>query len=336
MFKSQQSSSFWEFQRNPDYYLKDDQGRQLPFLDGVRYNVVPEVAQQVAQFLGGNVDEINITPDYIDQVKSQVKNVNALDAPGGAKFILLPQLRQGPLQDPRIRQAISMALDRDGILAAVSKGQGGWNNYSGYMEGSWYLDPRKSDAGPGSAYVQHNLNQAKQLVEQAGFKDQLKYSYPNNVYGDLFNQMNTTAIAYLKQAGFDVQPITLDYKSQYIAPGGKGAFFGSYDGLLAGYQPVYPHAYLQYHNVLQTKGPHNSEGYSDPTLDQMITGLQEEFDTNAAYTKAHDIQKYTLEKLPVVPIVSYAGYQVWQPSIHNFSFPPAYGDEEIKFAWKSA
>ncbi len=43
-------------QRNADYWLKDDAGNSLPYLDQIVYNIVPDLETELAKFLAGESD----------------------------------------------------------------------------------------------------------------------------------------------------------------------------------------------------------------------------------------------------------------------------------------
>ncbi|GEM86760.1 ABC transporter substrate-binding protein [Meiothermus granaticius] len=48
-------------ERNPNYWKKDAAGTPLPYLDRLEYLVIPDSQAQVAQFLAGNLGQLNIT-----------------------------------------------------------------------------------------------------------------------------------------------------------------------------------------------------------------------------------------------------------------------------------
>ena len=74
------------------------------------------VTQQVAQ---QNVDSLKKTNPEIQQLDWE--------------FLLIPfiywKLDKPPFNDPRVRQAVSMALNRDNVTATLYNGRGNWNNF---------------------------------------------------------------------------------------------------------------------------------------------------------------------------------------------------------------
>jgi peptide/nickel transport system substrate-binding protein len=58
-------------ERNEEYWKVDEAGTQLPYLDRIDYLIVPGTDAQVAQFLAGNIDQLNISgaqfPDFMSR-----------------------------------------------------------------------------------------------------------------------------------------------------------------------------------------------------------------------------------------------------------------------------
>ena len=61
MYDSYTPGQLVVLQRNPNYWKQDTAGTQLPYLDEVRYLVVQGTEAQTAQFLAGNLDQLNIS-----------------------------------------------------------------------------------------------------------------------------------------------------------------------------------------------------------------------------------------------------------------------------------
>ncbi len=61
MYDSYTPGQLVVLKRNPNYWKQDTAGTQLPYLDEVRYLVVQGTEAQTAQFLAGNLDQLNIS-----------------------------------------------------------------------------------------------------------------------------------------------------------------------------------------------------------------------------------------------------------------------------------
>jgi peptide/nickel transport system substrate-binding protein len=102
-------------ERNPDYW---DKGQ--PYLDKIVFQTVPNPDSRVAQLKGGQLDVI-YQPAW-----AQIASIEAApelevgEYPRGFATFLVLNGREGPFKDPRAREAVSLALDREGIAAAAN------------------------------------------------------------------------------------------------------------------------------------------------------------------------------------------------------------------------
>src|SRR5258708_5628616 len=119
---------------------------------------------------------------------------------------------QPPFNDPRVRQAVSMALNRDGMIDIVYAGRGNWNNFIPWALSEWWLDPRGPDMGPGAQYYKYDPAEAKALLAAAGYPDGLKVELVSTPgYSQTFNQQVELVQADLKIAGIDATIKMVEY-----------------------------------------------------------------------------------------------------------------------------
>jgi ABC-type transport system substrate-binding protein len=135
----------------PDYFIP---GR--PYLDGVDLFVISEYAQQVNQFKAGRIHALSPqAQDFQDILRAaprvQVIENDIPNAIAGIAFGHLEPLSPAA-KDDRVRKAVSLAVDRDGLIetlsnAAIWKAAGKsiqWrhNNYIPAALKKWWIDPR--------------------------------------------------------------------------------------------------------------------------------------------------------------------------------------------------
>lgn len=114
-----------EVVRNPDYWMTDAEGNQLPYLDGITFRVIedPEVAAEALQ--SGDLDVVTTASGEVIaefQGLTDEYTVNLQDKFGETAYILLDLDKPGPLQDRRVRCALSLALDREEMIDATAGG----------------------------------------------------------------------------------------------------------------------------------------------------------------------------------------------------------------------
>ena len=103
---------------NPDYW-----GGKSDF-DRMVFRAVPETAPRIASLLKGEVDVITqLPPDHGERVSAQASTrvVGALYA---GLYVLAVNAKVKPLDNPLVKQALALAVDRDTIVKELWRGRG--------------------------------------------------------------------------------------------------------------------------------------------------------------------------------------------------------------------
>ncbi len=122
--------------RNPHYWLRDEDGTKLPYLDRIVLEIVPDQNVEVLRLEPGEVDFISseLRPEDYPAIRRAADEgrLRLLDlGPGPDPDFLWFNLKPGAvggsrpwLQDERLRQAVSHAVDRRTFANTVFLGQG--------------------------------------------------------------------------------------------------------------------------------------------------------------------------------------------------------------------
>jgi len=103
---------------NPDYW-----GGRVDF-DRLIVRALPEMAPRVAALLKGEVDLITqVPPDQGERVKGNPSTVVSGALYGGL-YVLAVNSKRPPLDNPLVKQALSLAIDRDAIVKELWRGRG--------------------------------------------------------------------------------------------------------------------------------------------------------------------------------------------------------------------
>jgi peptide/nickel transport system substrate-binding protein len=161
--------------RNPHYWKLGPEGEQLPYLEGITFEILPDANALMLRFRAGELDLLSpVSPEDFRSLKEGDRSdLRLLDlGPGTAPeriwFNLnpespVPKEKRGWFNDPRFRRAISLAIDRRSIAKAV------------------YLDLASPAAGPISPANHRWWNaaiepppldrrRAKSQLEEGGFR----------------------------------------------------------------------------------------------------------------------------------------------------------------------
>ncbi len=161
-FVKQQAGTEVELEAFPDYW------RKVPSVKTLIMKGIPEPATRLALIQTGEVDVFNqVTGELFDAVRrdSKLRVVPLRGAPGWLE--MAPDRPDSPLKDVRVRQAVSLAIDRK----AISDGEHGG---MAAIEGNWI--PEDWPGALKRPPMQFDLAKAKQLMAEAGVADGFEVS----------------------------------------------------------------------------------------------------------------------------------------------------------------
>ncbi len=303
----------WKFKRNPKYWQTGK-----PYIDTANFSIIPDAANQLAQFLSGNLDIHDVPPSDVATIKKQKPDAT-IDANVSATYgFIWGQLRDknSAWNDERLRQAVSYAVDRKTLLDIAYVGEGKFLTSFPASFGKWYLDPQGKDFGENAKFYKYDPKAAKQLLDASGQANTtFKFIYTNNAYGDTFNQYVDATRGMLADAGFKLQVVTLDYNKEYI-DNKVGIFYNGnlvdntslVYSLETGFSEVDEHLF----NELHPTGPRNHNGVNDPALVDFIDKQRNAASDADRKKVLDDVQRYTAGKMYHVPTMIGNRYIAWQ------------------------
>jgi peptide/nickel transport system substrate-binding protein len=189
------------FKRNPYYWRKDAQGKQLPYIERLVWQVVENSDAALMQFRTKNTDSYGVSPAFFSLLKKEekkgdftIRNVGADSGISFMAFNLNKGSRKGdPLVDPyksawfnnvKFRQATAYALDRQRMINNIYRGLGATQNSSISVGTPYYRTPKKSEI------YDYDLAKAKQLLQESGFK----YKKNNQLFDSQNNRVRFTLL----------------------------------------------------------------------------------------------------------------------------------------------
>src|SRR6185295_10395748 len=108
--KEWRKGEFIEYVRNPDYFVK---GR--PYLDGIKYIIIKERGTRVAALQAGQVDAAfpgDTSKTTAEQLKKAVPQMVFTRAAENVNENLIMNTKKAPFDNPKVRIAVSHAIDR--------------------------------------------------------------------------------------------------------------------------------------------------------------------------------------------------------------------------------
>ncbi|NTI78564.1 ABC transporter substrate-binding protein [Rhizobium rhizogenes] len=298
-FKEWARGDHLTFEKNPDYWQKG-----LPHFDTLVFRPVANPATSVGAIEQGGVQLVvgNVPP--INALALQSRKDIATLAPSvlARTLDLWPNLRSKPLSDLKVRQAISLAVDRPRMVTSIGFDQ---------------TVTARGPIGSGSPYMDKSLpelvqdkKKAEALLDEAGYprKDgKVRFSLLLRVVSSQTQFVNTAQIVKedLADVGIDVN---IEATEQTAA---LDAIFNRWEFDLAVYSmPLGPEPALQLPAWLGTVGINkayfsNAQGYSSKVVDDLTAEAQVTIDLAARSEIYNRIQKQIMADLPLIPL--------WEP-----------------------
>lgn len=184
-------------------------GSRETFIDSVRFMVIADSAAAKTALLAGDID---ILPRLDLNAIAEVEGVGGLAVQTVATpewQVAMIQNTDPLLKDRRIRQAISHAIDIDGLTAGATNGFGR-PNPSAVPAATTYFGPA-FQTGLG-----YDPAKAKSLLAESGYDGQPIKLITNATYP--FDNISAIAIqSMLQQVGINAELAVMDWASQYAA-----------------------------------------------------------------------------------------------------------------------
>ncbi|MGI8552435.1 MAG: ABC transporter substrate-binding protein [Dehalococcoidia bacterium] len=340
LFKSAENLGNYSFVRNPNYWRKDPVTNQpLPYLDGLEGVFYATPAQQYAAFRSGSFEHVwpQNFQAWLDLVKSNPDSVTQVTTPPPSyqPFIAM-RIDKPPLNDVRVRRALSLAVDRDAIIKSLAQGMAGY----GYGQDWTYFDqewPWTADQlGPWNSKA--DPKQAKDLLKAAGFAngipDKLEFLL-TSFAGFNFEVYNAVAAQWQ-----DIGVQTTINAPQDLATWQKPYYSGTYNafagtGLIG---PGWDPDAFAYH-ALYSKSPRNYFHVDDPAIDELVVKQRQTLDRTARQQILKQIMQKDLDQVTRIWTVTPYKINMRKPFTYNLVDteaawnPVGWGSLGLETAW---
>lgn len=273
-------------------------------LDGIHFNIQKDVQTAYTEFQAGNLDVAQVpTTQLKDAISQYGESEDGYTATPGHQFLggtmLYTQFLAFNVNDPlmsdvRVRQALSLAINRQAICDAIYEGSAKPADdiipeaIDGYREGAW-------------AYAAYDPDKAAQLLDEAGYpadadgKRNISFKFMTNAANtqDEYQSMQ----ADWQKLGLDVEIDKVEYAAMY-----QSYLDGTYSVGARAWYADYPIADNYLYPLFHTGNGDNVSHFADDKFEQLIDAARAtaDYDERVAAMQAAD--DYVADLVPYAPL----------------------------------
>jgi peptide/nickel transport system substrate-binding protein len=268
---------------NPDYW-----GGKID-MDRWVMRPIPETAPRIAALLKGEVDAITqLPPDQEDRVAANpaTRVAGALYA---GLYVLAVNSKRPPLDNPLVKQALSLAIDREAIVKELWRGRGVVPN-GPIAKGDNHFDASL----PPLAY---NPAEAKARLQKAGYKGEEIFIETTVAYVAQDKAMAEAIAAMWKDVGVNVKVEVIEYSvraQKNREKSFKGVFWSDPTSTLSDPDGM----------MWRLLGPGGPQDYwREAKFDELGNAARFSVDEKFRGTAYKEMTKIFLEHLPWLPVI---------------------------------
>jgi peptide/nickel transport system substrate-binding protein len=268
---------------NPDYW-----GGKID-MDRWVMRPIPETAPRIAALLKGEVDAITqLPPDQEDRVAANASTRVAGTLYAGL-YVLAVNSKRPPLDNPLVKQALSLAIDREAIVKELWRGRGIVPS-GPIAKGDNHFDASL----PPLAY---NPAEAKERLKKAGYKGEEVFIETTVAYVAQDKAMSEAIAAMWKDVGVNVKVEVIEYSvraQKNREKSFKGVFWSDPTSTLSDPDGM----------MWRLLGPGGPQDYwREAKFDELGNAARFSVDEKFRGQAYKDMTKIFLEHLPWLPVI---------------------------------
>ncbi len=291
-------------ERNPHYW-----DNNAVHLNGIVFYPTENIVSEERMF---RVHQLHYTADVpLNKIPAyrNMADTPFVEAPYLGTYFYLLNTERPPLDDVRVRKALSLAVDREALTRNVLYGS---NN------------PAYAITPPGTLGYQppqlftFDPEEARRLLAEAGYPGGDGWPGLELIYNT--SESHRKIAVALQQMWKDALNITVTLSNQewkvYLDSVSQMNFQVARRGWIGDY--VDPNNFL---DLYITDGGNNNTGFSDPVYDELILQRAPRAATQEArFALFHEAETRLMEQMPILPIYTYASKHLVHPSVKGL--PP--------------
>ncbi len=301
--------------RNEQYWKE---GR--PYLDGIEWTIIPNRSTAILGFVAGKFDltfPFGLTVPLMKDVQKQAPQAVCELRPANQSTNLIVNRDAPPFDNPEIRRAMALALDRKSFIDILAEGHG---DIGGAMqpppEGVWGMPAEILRTLPGyGPDIGKNREEARKIMEEAGYGPDKRLAVKVSVRNTPpFRDPAVILIDQLREVYIDAELETVESATWFPKVYRKDYKLGLN---LTGLGVDDPDA--QFYENYACGSDRNYTGYCNPQLDKLFDQQSMERDQEKRRGLVYEIDK-KLQEDGARPILFHNRFATcWQPQLKGLT-----------------
>lgn len=290
--------------KNEDYYIEGK-----PEIDGLKYLTMVDESSRLAAIRTGEVHFTTVTPDSVELLDEN-EGIELISYDDLEYYYLGFNVTRDPLIEKEVRQAISLAVDREEIIETVMGGDAKLSGPIPESLGDWSIDVSEHEL------YQPDIEKAKNLLEEAGVGEGFEVEMGVPSTEPLLVSAAQIIEQQLAQIGIDATIVQLEW-GEYIDAWGDN----TYDMLVGKNGPGRdPDRSLGF--FFATEGSGNVWEYSNEEYDEIIERGLREVDEEKRHEIYEEAQNLLLEDSPNLFLLMPKNFIVTRDNISGYDPVP--------------
>jgi peptide/nickel transport system substrate-binding protein len=313
-FAEFRGNEFIKVVRNPDYWKK---GR--PYVDAIEWNIIPNRSTRILAFVSGEFDMTfsqDITIPLLKDMQSQAPKAICEVKPQYVPRNLIVNREVAPFNDPKLREAMALAIDRKAFIDILAEGKGDiGGNMLPLPEGIWGMPPEVLNKMPGySPDVEANVAKARKIMEGLGYSEskplKIKISTRNIA---IYRDPSVILIDQLKRIFIEGELEVVETSLWHAKVARKDYTVGMNLTGIAVDDPD-----VNFVENYTCKSERNYTQYCNPEVDKLIDAQSREGDIEKRKKLVWEIERVLAEELARPIIYHDRAATCWHPHLKGF------------------
>jgi len=265
-------------------------------LDKIEFLMVEQGSTELTMWETGQLDITSQNIPVTELERLEEEGVLKKQAVIATRFISI-NTQRAPLDDARVRNALSMALDRESIVKNVIKA--GSSPSTGYVP-TGMIDDGRDFRDVGGVLIEENVEKAQELLAEAGYPDGAGFSgFEVMVSSNEKTKAIVDACVEMWKQNLNITNIDIRTVESKVASERRKSY--DFDMTFSGWYGDYldPMTFLE---LATSKSGQNSMQYNNEDYDKLIEEANSSVDENLRMEKMHEAEAILMADMPLIPI----------------------------------